>query len=149
MPELLCFQRFICSETKLIQKKKGNVWNINLSMFINLFYFSISILFMKENHKYQSIICKIHRSKMSENAIKENNHIFPRLLCSLRKNRLLINVRKKIIRQSVCIEKTTSFFTTTTIKIFTDYKYLGFKTHWSSDSSVIVSVQKEKYVSWF
>lgn len=58
-------------------------------------------------------------------------------------------LEKKIIRQSVYIGKTTPFFTTTTIKIFTDYKYLGFRTHWSSDSSVIVSVQKEKYVSWF
>lgn len=61
---------------KTDSEKKGNVWNINVYTFISLFYFSISILYMKENHKNQSISCKIHRSTMSENAIKENNHIF-------------------------------------------------------------------------
>lgn len=73
-------------------------------MVINLFYFSIP---MKKNHKNQSIICKIHRSTMSEIATKENNHILSqqklRLLCShCKKNRLLLNVRKKNYK-AVCV----------------------------------------------
>lgn len=70
---------------------------------------------------------------MPENVIKENHCKFSqqrlRLLCShVGKMDFTFKCLKKIIRQPVCIGKTTLFFTTTTIKIFTDYKYLGFRT---------------------